>query len=423
MKRTSWFAELLFYVLVLSAILLIGWNMAAHGQCVGGSCPVSGGWRPAGIDAHAWIGGGRGAGAQVIGPMGGQVSAGVTPPFRGEAWPAAMVRLESPRARWSGVVIAASNGRGIVATSSHSFPDSEAAETVAVFRDGTRIPCSLAGRDDTADCVLLWITSKPRLAWKMAERNPRRGERIVVYGFGGTGQPCRAVVTGAAAPGGTDRWEWFSFAPDSAAQPGDSGGPIMGSGGRLVGIVSGTGTGVGVSVIRALLVRATETDEGPVPPDGGPPPAPDTGRLDDLEGRVGVLEARPVVPVHDWELRFAEIQARDEATLSSLEQHSEAIRANAEGIAALNGWKRGVEDRLAALEGRPASLRFIDRYMTPDPNGDHEHKGVRYRLVDERIEDIPLGGGRITYYYPIKGHTGGAGTTTPGVPVATPADH
>ena len=75
----------------------------------------------------------------VIGPRGGAISAGVTPPtYRvpprqvgGDAWPVAMVRLESPRGRWSGVVVAAD----VVATSSHSFPDSEAAETVAAMAD------------------------------------------------------------------------------------------------------------------------------------------------------------------------------------------------------------------------------------------------------------------------------------------------
>jgi hypothetical protein len=162
-----------------------------------------------------------------------------------------MVKLTSPQGVWTGVLV----DRGVIATTSHNFPDAEAAQTVATFSDGTRFRCRLIARDDQVDCVLLAASTGTHRCWGLRAANPTAGTRVTIYGFGGSGRAESATVTGSAAPGGTNRWEWFSFSPENAVQSGDSGGPIMDGQGYLAGITSGTGTGVGASVIRGLLAR------------------------------------------------------------------------------------------------------------------------------------------------------------------------
>lgn len=124
-----------------------------------------------------------------------------------------------------------------------------------IFRDGTEIPCKVNGADKVWDqCVLTMDREHPSLfGVEFATTNPQVGETIYSCGFGQGFRIFGGRVTDFASKNGGHPTDWLNH--QSAAVPGDSGGPMFTADGKLIGPLWGRGDNrtIGTTTGRSVM--------------------------------------------------------------------------------------------------------------------------------------------------------------------------
>lgn len=140
--------------------------------------------------------------------------------------------------RGSGVYL----GSKYVASAWH-VPEGSQQRGTVTFRDGTRIGCTVNGRDTVWDqCVVILDSEHPSLPGvAIAEQDPRIGEEVYSVGFGQGFRIFGGQVTSYAGSTRGPGQNWFNH--QSPAVSGDSGGPIFTQTGKLIGCLWGAGNG------------------------------------------------------------------------------------------------------------------------------------------------------------------------------------
>jgi serine protease Do len=185
----------------------------------------------------------------------------IAPPF-GRRFP--MPIGPEPGMNASGVVIDAE--RGLVLTNDHALGPSGTADVV--LADGRRRPATKVVRDARSDLALLTI-DPAGLDLKAAEWGDSDaleiGDWVLAVGdsFGYSGSVSAGIVGGKGRSINPSRDEAL-IQTDAAIQPGNSGGPLVDLGGRVVGICTaiqsraGVNAGVGFAIPASRARRVAE---------------------------------------------------------------------------------------------------------------------------------------------------------------------
>ena len=176
------------------------------------------------------------------------------------------VRRRTPRRRvlagaGSAVVL---TGDGFLLTSAHVVEGSEGAARggVASFTDGREVGFTVIGRDVLSDLAVLRTEEGGLAAARLGDAERLRVGQLVVaignpHGFAGSVTAGVVSALGRSLPAGGSRAARTIdnvIQTDAALNPGNSGGALVDSAGRVVGIntaVAGIGLGLAVPVNRA----------------------------------------------------------------------------------------------------------------------------------------------------------------------------
>lgn len=137
-------------------------------------------------------------------------------------------------------------------------PEGTSLQGTAIFQDGTKIPCKVNGADKHWDqCVLTLEREHPTLPGvDFATENPKVGETIYSCGFGAGFRIFGGRVTDFASKTGTPPTDWLNH--QSAAIPGDSGGPMFTADGKLIGPLWGRGSNRTIGTTTGRCVKFCE---------------------------------------------------------------------------------------------------------------------------------------------------------------------
>lgn len=163
---------------------------------------------------------------------------------------------ESARTLGAAVVIDRS---GIALTSLRTLRGFQRVEVLTV--DGTRLPATVAGRDERTDLAILRIVaSTPLDAARLGDSDTLRvGDWVLALGspYGFEASVSAGIVSGRARPHPDTEHE-ESIQTDAAINPGSVGGPLVDTRGDVVGILvvpGPKGAGVGFAVTSNLAKR------------------------------------------------------------------------------------------------------------------------------------------------------------------------
>lgn len=137
----------------------------------------------------------------------------------------------------SGTLIGKNDGTALVLTCSHLF-DSSTSDIIVEFPDRSRFGARLVDRDQANDLAALLIQPPAAEPLAVDDEDVATSAVLTACGFGGDGRfrPARGAVTGAAQAIGAT---FPSLKIGSAVRPGDSGGGVLDTAGRVVGVVWG----------------------------------------------------------------------------------------------------------------------------------------------------------------------------------------
>lgn len=152
----------------------------------------------------------------------------------------------------SGIIV---HPAGLVLTNAHVVRG----EPVRVrLADGREFTARVLGRDPAADLAVLLIGAMDLPALELAAAEPAAGSLVLALGhpWGVEAAASFGVVTGLSTDEAGREWVLVNL----RLRPGNSGGPLVDAGGRVVGIntiMTGAETGAAVSVraARAFLKR------------------------------------------------------------------------------------------------------------------------------------------------------------------------
>jgi hypothetical protein len=217
----------------------------------------------------------------------------------------------------TGVIVGADGTRAWVLTAYHTFRNGGTPKVIVY--DGRSFLAVIAEKDEEADLARLVIADPGIAPIEMEDAAPLRGEELQAMGFdGGGGTENFKVFCGKLTQYVTaDRLQKYDLLELAcAARAGDSGGPIINSRGRLVGIIRGSDgrccSGPCLPRLRGMVrwlvpgqagppqspgpLTPGARAQGPPPASPLPPPAPTPPGTDPaikrLEARVATLEAR-----------------------------------------------------------------------------------------------------------------------------------
>lgn len=125
--------------------------------------------------------------------------------------------------------------KGHFVTNAHVVDD---ATTVFIFHDGQKLPAQVLFIGKVADLAVLKV-EKPVLGFELPEQDAEPGAEVLAIGYPMPGvqgidpKVTKGVISGTKGLDNDDT----KFQIDAAIQPGNSGGPLCDSNGRLVGVV------------------------------------------------------------------------------------------------------------------------------------------------------------------------------------------
>jgi S1-C subfamily serine protease len=237
---------------------------------------------------------------------------------------------------------------GLILTNSHVVH--HATRIVVTLADGRRMPASLIGEDPASDLAVIRIDEphfdEPGLvAATLGDSQRLRVGQIVIaigapYGFQSTVTAGVVSALGRSLRSYSGRLIDDVIQTDAALNPGNSGGPLVDSAGRVVGVNTATilpaqGICFAIGINTAKFVASRLLRDGRI-----------------RRSFIGV--SAQTVPVHRRVVRFYDLPKETGAMVLSVEDASPAKRA---------GLREG--DIIVALEGQPvAGVDDLHRLLT-----------------------------------------------------------
>jgi S1-C subfamily serine protease len=237
---------------------------------------------------------------------------------------------------------------GLILTNSHVVHDARRIEVT--LADGRRLPASAIGDDPASDLAVIRI-DEPRMdepgltAAALGDSQKLRVGQLVVaigapYGFQSTVTAGVVSALGRSLRSYSGRLIDDVVQTDAALNPGNSGGPLVDSAGRVVGVNTATilpaqGICFAIGINTAKFVASRLLRDGRI-----------------RRSYIGV--SAQTVPVHRRVVRFYDLAKESGALVLSAEENSPAKRA---------GLREG--DVIVALEGKPvAGVDDLHRVLT-----------------------------------------------------------
>ena len=251
---------------------------------------------------------------------------------------AGKTRSGEPRERQGGGSGFVFTPDGLILTNSHVVHD--AARIAVTLTDGRRMPASVIGDDPASDLAVIRLDvprfDEPGLvAAALGDSQKLRVGQIVIaigapYGFQSTVTAGVVSALGRSLRSYSGRLIDDVIQTDASLNPGNSGGPLVDSAGRVVGVNTATilpaqGICFAIGINTAKFVASRLLRDGKI-----------------RRGFVGV--SAQTVPLHRRVVRFYDLSKEMGAMVLSVEENSPAKRA---------GLREG--DVIVALEGQPVA--------------------------------------------------------------------
>lgn len=319
------------------------------------------------------------------------VRPGYEPPGAQRGNNPAVCRIQTPKGLGSGTLVSVNQGRGLVVTAAH-------------LDGSTPVTCTFAGRayqgqwvqDKNGNDLAAVLIADPGISpIEVAENGPKKGDYAVSIGFGA---PSEGYMESAGIVVQVGVSEFLKSGP---SRQGDSGGPVLDSRGRLIGVLWGTTTtttrATSATVADAFLCRAGDWYLSPYR-------SRTDGRLDALEQRpvqppVIVQPQQPMVPIPGPDLGPLQQQvAENAANIRELTRRADTVRDTAEKLAAkydeaLPGIK--VDVAAATKESRDATDQAAQAKGSAEAAGkqlsealDEENPNGLLGKVKDRLEGV-----------------------------------
>ena len=232
---------------------------------------------------------------------------------------------------------------GLILTNSHVVHDARRMEVT--FADGRRMPASAIGDDPASDLAVIRVDEPGLTAASLGDSQQLRVGQLVVaignpYGFQSTVTAGVVSALGRSLRSYSGRLIDDVIQTDAALNPGNSGGPLVDSVGRVVGVNTATilpaqGICFAIGINTAKFVASRLLRDGRI-----------------RRSFIGV--SAQTVPVHRRVVRFYDLPKESGALVLSVEENSPAKRA---------GLRDG--DIIVALEGNPvAGVDDLHRVLT-----------------------------------------------------------
>jgi S1-C subfamily serine protease len=232
---------------------------------------------------------------------------------------------------------------GLILTNSHVVHDAKRIEVT--LADGRRMPASAIGDDPASDLAVVRVDEPGLTAAALGDSQQLRVGQLVVaignpYGFQSTVTAGVVSALGRSLRSYSGRLIDDVIQTDAALNPGNSGGPLVDSAGRVVGVNTATilpaqGICFAIGINTAKFVASRLLRDGRI-----------------RRSYIGV--SAQTVPVHRRVVRFYDLAKESGALVLSVEENSPAKRA---------GLQDG--DVVVALDGKPvAGVDDLHRVLT-----------------------------------------------------------
>jgi S1-C subfamily serine protease len=232
---------------------------------------------------------------------------------------------------------------GLILTNSHVVHD--ASRISVTLADGRHAPASALGDDPASDLAVIQVNEPGLAAAALGDSQQLRVGQLVVaignpYGFQSTVTAGVVSALGRSLRSYSGRLIDDVIQTDAALNPGNSGGPLVDSAGRVVGVNTATilpaqGICFAIGINTAKFVASRLLRDGRI-----------------RRSYIGV--SAQTVPIHRRVVRFYDLPKESGALVLSVEENSPAKRA---------GLRDG--DVIVALEGKPvAGVDDLHRVLT-----------------------------------------------------------
>lgn len=237
---------------------------------------------------------------------------------------------------------------GLILTNSHVVHNAK--RIIVTLADGRRVPASAIGDDTASDLAVIRIdgpqmSEPPLMAATMGDSQQLRVGQVVIalgspYGFQSSVTAGVVSALGRSLRSYSGRLIDDVIQTDAALNPGNSGGPLVDSAGRVVGVNTATilpahGICFAIGINTAKFVASRLLRDGRI-----------------RRSFIGV--SAQTVPLHRHVVRFYDLTKETGALVLSVEENSPAKRA---------GLRDG--DIIVALEGKPvAGVDDLHRLLT-----------------------------------------------------------
>src|SRR5271155_2131908 len=256
---------------------------------------------------------------------------------------AGQTRSGEPRERRSGGSGFVFTPDGLILTNSHVVHDARRIEVT--LADGRRMPASAIGDDPASDLAVVRVDEPGLSAASLGDSQQLRVGQLVVaignpYGFQSTVTAGVVSALGRSLRSYSGRLIDDVIQTDAALNPGNSGGPLVDSAGRVVGVNTATilpaqGICFAIGMNTAKFVASRLLRDGRI-----------------RRSYIGV--SAQTVPVHRRVVRFYDLPKETGVVVLSVEEKSPARSA---------GVREG--DVIVALEGHPvAGVDDLHRVLT-----------------------------------------------------------
>lgn len=232
---------------------------------------------------------------------------------------------------------------GLILTNSHVVH--EAARIAVTLSDGRHMPATLIGEDPASDLAVIRVDEPGLVAAELGDSQKLRVGQIAIaigapYGFQSTVTAGVVSALGRSLRSYSGRLIDDVIQTDAALNPGNSGGPLIDSSGRVIGVNTATilpaqGICFAIGINTAKFVASRLLRDGRI-----------------RRSYVGI--SGQTVPVHRRVVRFYDLPNETGALVLSVEDNSPAKRA---------GLRSG--DIIVALERQPvAGVDDLHRLLT-----------------------------------------------------------
>jgi S1-C subfamily serine protease len=256
---------------------------------------------------------------------------------------AGRTRSGGPRERQGGGSGFVFTPDGLILTNSHVVHD--AVRIAVTLSDGRHMPATLIGEDPASDLAVIRIDEPGLVAAELGDSQKVRVGQIAIaigapYGFQSTVTAGVVSALGRSLRSYSGRLIDDVIQTDAALNPGNSGGPLVDSAGRVIGVNTATilpaqGICFAIGINTAKFVASRLLRDGRI-----------------RRSFVGI--SAQTVPVHRRVVRFYDLSKETGALVQSVEENSPAKRA---------GLRAG--DVIIALEGQPvAGVDDLHRLLT-----------------------------------------------------------